>query len=459
MEVITLATATVATSSAVLGAAIDPAAVLNSSGIATTIDAGTFSINGVQFTVDPAVDSLDDIVADINGSEAGVTATHSAASDTLTIENTTASGTSIINFGAADDDSNLLDVFNLDGATQYTNGSGSTEVVSSHNLGAVSGVDVLDTISFAGGAVTSGTIVINGVSIVVDPTTETINDVLDNINPSDAKVTADPDTATDTIRVVSDTEGSRTVSFAAGTSNIIDVTNLTAATQAVRTDAEFSVDGGATQTTNSNTVTTAINDVTLSLVSVGTAIVADIRGFLDKYNETLTKLRTLTRDDGALRGDGSIQSIEITLQSALFESVVGGGALTNLVNIGITTSDAFDASAGTQFELDEEVFLEALRDDPASVEGLFTNDSDDRIADYLFNFLYPIAGFDGILSNRSEPNGSIDRQIRLMNDRIARIEDCLVQRENRLRGQFTRLEQLSASFQQQGMSLGGVGGF
>jgi flagellar capping protein FliD len=72
--------------------------------------------------------------------------------------------------------------------------------------------------------------------------------------------------------------------------------------------------------------------------------------------------------------------------------------------------------------------------------------------------LDPIAGFDGILSDRSEANGSIDRQIRLMNDRIARIEDRLVQRETRLRGQFTRLEQLSASFQQQGMSLGALGG-
>jgi flagellar capping protein FliD len=44
-----------------------------------------------------------------------------------------------------------------------------------------------------------------------------------------------------------------------------------------------------------------------------------------------------------------------------------------------------------------------------------------------------------------------------MNDRIERIEDRLAQREARLRSQFTRLEQLSAGFQQQGQSLGVLG--
>jgi flagellar hook-associated protein 2 len=273
IEVITLATATVATSSGTLGAAINSAATLSSSGISANIETGTFSINGVQFNVDPAADSLDEIIASINGSGAGVTATYVGGSDTLTIENTAPGNTSIINFGATDDTSNLLDVLNLEGATQFTNGSGSTEVASSHNLGAVNGLDALNTVSFSGGAVTGGTIIINGVSIVVDPANESINDVLGNINASDAGVTASLDAATDTIRVVSNTEGSRTVSFASGTSNFLDVTNLTAATQAAGTDTKFRVDGGAVQTSNSNTVTTAISDVSLTLVSAGTATI------------------------------------------------------------------------------------------------------------------------------------------------------------------------------------------
>lgn len=467
VEVVSLATATVATSSATLGAAIDPNAALNSSGIATNIEAGTFSINGVEFTVDPAVDSLDGIIAAINGSAAGVTATYDAVSDTLIIANTAPGDTSIVNFGAADDTSNLLEALSLEGATQFTNGSGSTEVASSRNLGAVNGADVLNTVNFAGGAVTGGTIIINGVSIVVDPATDAIHDVLNKINASDAGVTASLDAATDTIRVVSDTEGSRTISFAAGTSNFLDVTNLTTAIQAAGTDSQFRVDGGALQTGNSNTVTTAISGVTLTLVSTGTAtvtiadnetaIVADVREFLDAYNATLTELRKLTRGEGALRGDGSIRSLENTLRATIFRAVAGAGGLTNLIEIGITTGDSFDASAGTQYELDEETFLEALRDDPSSVEKLFSNDADDGIADVLFTFLDSIAGFNGTLNNRSKANGSIDRQIRGMNDRIARIEARLVQREARLRAQFTRLEQLAAGFQQQSLSLGALG--
>jgi flagellar hook-associated protein 2 len=467
VEVITLATATVASSSGTLGAAINTAATLNSSGISTNIETGTFSINGVQFNVDPAADSLDGIIASINGSGAGVTATYVGGSDTLTIENTAPGNTSIINFGATDDTSNLLDVLNLEGATQFTNGSGSTEVASSHNLGAANGSDTLNTVNFSGGAVTGGTIVINGVSIVVDPTNESINDVLGTINASDAGVTASLDAATDTIRVVSNTEGSRTISFTAGTSNFLDVTNLTAATQAAGTDTQFRVDGGAIQTSNSNTVTTAISDVSLNLISVGTAtvtisdnetaIIADVREFLDAYNKALSELRSLTRDKGALRGDGSIRSIETKLQSTIFQSVAGAGALTTLVEIGITSGDSFSASAGTQYELDEEVFLEALRDDPSGVQKLFSNDADDGVADVLFEFLDSIAGFNGTLAGRSKANGSIDRQIRSMNDRIERIEGRLDQREARLRSQFTRLEQLSAGFQQQGQSLGALG--
>ncbi|MBI5094401.1 MAG: hypothetical protein HZB26_18440 [Candidatus Hydrogenedentes bacterium] len=93
LNVTQLASSTVATSSAKLGAAMNPAATLNSSGISGSITAGTFTINGVQFSVDPATDSLNTLIGNINASSAGVTASYDAVTDKLTISNTTAGNT------------------------------------------------------------------------------------------------------------------------------------------------------------------------------------------------------------------------------------------------------------------------------------------------------------------------------------------------------------------------------
>ena len=47
---------------------------------------------------------------------------------------------------------------------------------------------------------------------------------------------------------------SRMISFASGTSNFLDITNLTAATQTAGADSQFTVNGGPVQTQNTNDV-------------------------------------------------------------------------------------------------------------------------------------------------------------------------------------------------------------
>ena len=274
IEVVQLATATVARSSARLGAAINPGASLSTSGVSTPITTGTFSINGVQFTVDPTTTSLNTLIGQINASAAGVTASYNAGTDTISFENTTPGNTAIINFGATTDTSNLLSILGVTGAVQSTGLNGSTVVTGARPLGAVSTADVLNTVSFAGGAISAGNFRVNGVTITVDPTTDSLGDVLSRINASSAGVVAAFDSSNDTIRVVSKNLGSRTISFQSGTSNFLDRTNLTAATQTAGQDAQYRVDGGAVQTNNSNDVTTAISGVTLSLRGVGTSTVS-----------------------------------------------------------------------------------------------------------------------------------------------------------------------------------------
>lgn len=473
VEVTQLASATVATSSGTLGAAINAGATLDSSGIATTIEAGTFSINGVSFNVDPAVDSLNDIVNAINASAAGVRASYDAGTDTVSMVNDPTPGdpgdanppnTSIINFGASGDTSNFLAAIAVEGATQTTDGDGATTVTSTRNLGAVAPQAILNTVNFDGGAVTAGSFFVNGVSISVDPTVDTLGDIIGKINASDAGVTATIDTATDTIRVVSDTLGSRTVSFISGTSNFLTVANLDSATQVAGSDSQFKINGGAVQTRNTNEVADAIGGVILNFLSLGTstvtlsadddAIVEKIQEFIDAFNESITQVHDLTGRDGDLHGDGTIRSLETFLRANIFKQVTGiSGNFQSLIDIGISTGDTFDSSRVSVLEIDDDLLREALRENRGNVQDLFANDGETGIADLIFPFLNEITRFTGTLNERAKANGSIDRQIDAYNRQIESVERRVAHKERRLRAQFTRLEQISAGFQAQNAAL------
>ncbi|HEO71521.1 MAG TPA: hypothetical protein ENN80_09665, partial [Candidatus Hydrogenedentes bacterium] len=463
INVVQLASATGVSSNDALGAAIDPNAALSSSGIAQDISAGTFSINGVSFTVDPATDSLNSILATITASAAGVNASYDVVTDKVTFANQTPGDTSVIIFGGGDDDSNFLEVLNVAGATQSNGPSGETQATSTRNLGAVNAGDALNDVQFAGGAVTSGNIRINGVTISVDAANDSIADVLARINDSDAQVTASYDTATDTIRVVSNTLGSRTIRFQSDGSNFLDVVNLTTATQSAGRDAQFTVNGGAVQTRSTNEVSDAVGGVTLRLLSVGTStvtissdnegVIEKVREFLSAYNDTVDKIEELTGSEGALAGDNSLRLIVNTLRSVVFNRVTGYGNYKSLPEIGITTGDAFESTAVAHLELDEEAFLEALQDDRINIVNLFSNSAGTGIADALYSYTDEISRTTGFLNARIKSSGSIDVQIRSLNDRIDQLEKRLTQKESRLRRQFGQLEQLTATYQQQGSSL------
>lgn len=472
INVIKLATATSAQSSSFIGAPINTGAALNSSGISTEIEAGTFTINGVQFSVDPTSDSLTSILNTINSSAAGVTATYDAVTDKVTFANSTVGDTSIINFGADGDESNLLEALAVNQATQLPDVNGSTAASSTRNLGAVNSTEALNSNNFTDGAITAGTFSINGVSIAINPSTDSLSDILGAINESGARVTASYDSSTDTIRVISKTLGSPTIRFGGGsdTSNFLDVVNLNTAVQTAGDDTQFTVNGGAVQTRNTNAVSDAISGVTLNFLSVGTstvtvnsdndAIVEEVQSFVEIFNESVNALRSETSSTGNLRGDSGLRSIESFLISSVFGQVFGlGGDFQSLLDIGITSGDDFNAEAGLNLSLDADKFREALRTGRSNVQDLFSNSNGTGIGDTLFTFLDAATKPTGFLNERAKANGTIDQQIQSINDQIARMQDRLSQREERLRRQFTSLEQLSAVYQNQASALSGLGAF
>jgi len=85
----------------------DPLNSDNNAGFATAVTSGTFTINGVSFTVNPATESLSDVIAAINSSSAGVVAEYNTSTSQITLTSSTPGPESIL-LGASGDTSNFL---------------------------------------------------------------------------------------------------------------------------------------------------------------------------------------------------------------------------------------------------------------------------------------------------------------------------------------------------------------
>lgn len=140
---------------------------------------GSFQVNGQSITVTSG-DSLNDIVARINASTAGVTASFNATTERIEfLQNTLGS---IPDINLQNDTSNFLQAMKLGGA------------LVTPGIDAESDRAFADVAAFA--SVQTGSILINGQQIAIDTAVDSLSGVIDRINSSSAGVTAsfDPDT-------------------------------------------------------------------------------------------------------------------------------------------------------------------------------------------------------------------------------------------------------------------------
>jgi flagellar hook-associated protein 2 len=210
---------------------IDESSVLNqnnNAGFATAVTSGTFTINGVQFTVDATKNSLSDLITQINGSAAGVTATYNSQTSALVLTSKTAGPTGIL-LGASGDTSNFLAAAGLTTASgsttiagtqaslTYTDVTGQHTVFSSTNdfTSAIPGIDL--NITASGGSSAPGAPTFYTVNVASDPSqAETaINAFIKAYNVAISTLNAD--TVAPTVTAGSDaTTGTATSSSSAG---------------------------------------------------------------------------------------------------------------------------------------------------------------------------------------------------------------------------------------------------
>lgn len=392
---------------------------------AAEITEGRFAVNGqtVEFEL---TDSLQDVFDRISTATGGdVTAAYNATTDQ--IELTSASP---IILGSSADTSNFLSATRL-----FSNGTGSVNSESAIGVVDVEG----DTIENAGlaAAVTAvdgdgvGSFSINGISIEYDIDSDTLRDVMDRINGSEANVEMSYDPASDRFRLINRETGSLGLEVSESAGGLLEALGVySTASTTLGDNARFSINGGGEITSTSNSFDSSVHGVSglnVRAQSIGTdtvtvspdtsSIRSKIDTFIEKYNAVQGYIDASTEvkvsSDGEVTtnvfsGDREIDGIGSQLRSLLFQEVSGmSGAIKRLQDIGID----FSGESRNLTVSDATALDDAIRDNSQLVASLFNDETDGlskRLSDYIETLV--------------ESDGFFDKQTGLANDQIDRIE-------------------------------------
>jgi len=190
-----------------IGSSVDPDKPFNGTGndnprleSGRSVNDGSFSINGTSIDVN-ASDSINTVLERINQSDAGVTATFDAATETVLLTQETPGSASGINL--ANDTSGFLAAVKLDQAIPTPGEDSETEK------------PLAEVASFS--SVQSGTITVNSVAFNIDVNTDSLTDVLDRISASSADVSASFNSSSQQVTLNSENPDSQLALASGGT--------------------------------------------------------------------------------------------------------------------------------------------------------------------------------------------------------------------------------------------------
>lgn len=440
---------------------------------------GTFFVNGQSVQLQTS-DTLDDVFAKISTATGGAV-TGDLVSDPLQGGNilTLNSGSPIV---LSQGTSNFLNAFKLDTAS-YNGGL----LQSSDAVNAVRTDVQLDgangSANFAQ-AITSGVLTLNNKAIAYDTSTDTLDDILQRINASDAGVRATfSNVGGGRLNLVSSQSGPLSIQLS-DTGTLANALGLNAsdAVQAGQS-AKVKVDGGVAQSFNQNAGIQAAGaeGILLDLrsadvgnpVTVGVEVNIDnaaekIKSFVDQYNQLNERISELTAFDpstgqkGVLLSDFSVNNLRQRLNDMLFKRVSGldgNNSRGSLSEIGFNTG-AIGAVPGTTSKLEFNVstFRAALDKDPNRVAQLLgaqdtLSGANVGIMTEVKSYLDRISNSTGIFTQRQKSAGV---QIEGIGKRITDLNTRIDKKQVRLQAQFTLLERTLANLQTQQTSLAGL---
>ena len=202
---------------------------------------------------------------------------------------------------------------------------------------------------------------------------------------------------------------------------------------------------------NSNDVSDLVDGVTFNLknisktddpdvnININTdvdAIKTKIQSFITKFNDAYTNIKnqstTVSGTRGLFMGDANTSSIMNIMKEATLSPISGmaPGELSLLNQIGIR----FNPSTGLSISDDKELTTK-LKENTSQVEAIFN--SENGIANILYNKLEPYTGSDGYLSNSVH---TYDNNVKYFDDRITAAQKRLDGSSELLRNKYEQLQ-------------------
>ena len=317
----------------------------------------------------------------------------------------------------------------------------------------------------------------SAVNIEIDSEHNTLSDIAQAINESDAEVTAGvindgsgnfyltlQSQKTGTENTISltmqDDDGSNTDSAGLSSLYADPASQALTETQAAA-NAQLTVNGISVER-SSNEISDLVDGLTINLKSADTSktvtvstskdfggIKNKLESFVKSYNALIDTLKqqtgynAATKQGGTLLGDSTVSRIGLGLSRMVYETVEGiDKSVNSLSKLGIEMDDTGHLS------LDTGKLTKAMETHPDDVATFFTSDEtgNEGIAVRLSNMLDGyLKGSTGIFSAKMD---GLQKSIDKIEDQIERINDRLAKREENLRHQFNTLEDLLAQFQQ-----------
>jgi flagellar hook-associated protein 2 len=407
---------------------------IGAANFATPVTAGTFTVNGQQVTI-ATTDSLQSVFDKIaSATSNAVTASYNASTDKLTLNSSSA-----ITLGSAADSSNFLQAAKL-----YNNSTGtitSSDTLGRINTGAtLAGADFATPVSDGGSG--NGEFKINGVSISFSATADTVQNVIDRINSSGAGVTAAYDSVNNRFSLLNNSTGNVGIALQDVTGNFLAASGLSGGTFKNGQNLTYTLNGGNTLTSLSNTIDATSSGVTgLSVNALTTgsttvtvagdtsALSTAVQNFVNAYNTVQSYITTQsasttsssgTVSTNALTGDLGAAELASNLRNTTLNTVSIAGltdTYSNLAGLGVTSN-----GHNNTVTLDTTALNNALTNHLSDVQKLFS-DATNGLATKMDTFLTNTVGDTGTISTHqtalTKQSTGIDTQISNLEKQIA----------------------------------------
>ena len=421
-----------ATSTSSIGGINDGATLntANNAGFATAVTAGVFTINGVNFTVDPTQNNLNDLLQQINASSAGVYATYDQANDKIVLT-AKGDGPQGITVGSASDTSNFLQA-----AGFLTNATQPNQLSAGASLAVGKSAEV----QYVDNAGTSHTVYSNSndVTSVVPGVDLTLQQAVDGTVVAPV-----------TISVAQDSSALQS-----------SITSFVNAYNALISEIDTATTPPVVGTTSDDT-----SGQTQGTQLSGGGVLFNNQDVSDLRDQLVNLVSSMGNTNSA--SYNSLASIGLTLDSSFTVDSADASDSSNTTTQDNVSQQSFDGTSGRLNALDVPTFTAALAANANAVAQLFTGTN--SIVTQIGSYLTSVSGLptqltgsiagtipsQSLFSTLSSENAD---QVTSLQTQIALVTDQANQQANQLRQEFTNSETQIAELQAMQSELGALGG-